>query len=164
MPTFAYNTLNDVVDWVASSIKAHQPLIDFCNDTYGKLITIYSGLDMLNPPQSDIAPFTILYRDVTTLGQAVKSSSSYVLTVQTAIEDPSIDDTDTQIIKYLGEENITTLSMLIYDAIRLSAPSGVCVEEMEFAFDNSQFPLYQSIGVITIRIPTIIGGQIKFSN
>jgi hypothetical protein len=163
MPTFAYNTLNDIANWVASSIKAYQPLIDFCNDTYDKNITIYSGMDMLNPPQSDTAPFTILYRDVTNLGQAVKSSS-YVLTVQTAIEDPTIDDTDMQIIKYLGEENITSLSMLIYDAIRLSAPSGVCVEEMEFAFDNSQFPLYQSIGVITIRIPTVIGGQIKFSN
>lgn len=130
---------------------ANEKLRKFCQDEYGKLPSIFFGMDEENPPAAEYFPMLCIY-ELHPGGGMTGNTKQHTLLVGVALEDSKIGkDELKRTYTYTGLLKVEKLRNLAEQAL-ISARLGKVNWQGESG-PIYKFPLFTSMSVVTVEIP-----------
>ncbi len=148
-----------IIERFKNAILAHEPLAAWCQDQFGKGLTLIIGMDQRNPPGETECPLIIL----TPEGPAIDGDAPdgrehrYPIGIRWGVVNEGVIR-DGNVITYPGQAQADRMGQLIWDALQAGCGDmllPLAEPELEAI---AYFPLIPGWMLVTVTTPYLIGG------
>ena len=151
-------TMTAILQKMRDLLKASTAISTWSTTKYGKVPTIYVGMDLKHQPKADTMPHVVLIPDGKDEG-VEQSTHVYSVLVAWCVSDSGITP-GTHTIEYDGLYNSDAFGQLIWSCLSdfsANCPASRCEYEVDGAVVLPLFPGYMTI---EIRVPVVMGATI----
>ncbi|MCA1990379.1 MAG: hypothetical protein LDL07_14770 [Desulfarculus sp.] len=152
-----------IIDRFKAAILASDDLADWCQEQFGKPLTLFIGMDQRNPPGEDACPLIILTPEgPASDGEAPEGGQRrYPIGVRWGVVNDGVT-TVGNVITYPGQAQADRMGQLIWAALEdgcedMSLPQAE--PELE---PIAYFPLIPGWMLVTVTVPVLIGAEIIY--
>lgn len=148
-----------IIERFKDAILAYEPLAVWCQDQFGKGLTLYIGMDQRNPPGKAECPLIILTPEGTaTDGESPDGREHrYPIGIRWGVVNEDVIKVG-NVITYPGQAQADRMGQLIWDALQ----AGCIDMSLPFAEPEMEpiayFPLIPGWMLVTVTTPYLIGG------
>lgn len=152
--------LSDIVRKMCNALRNDQALNDFCEERYGKLLTILVGVNTKQLPAKMDCPFIVISPGSKSEGVG-DAEHQYKISVAWCVYNGA-SVTENGVTEYLGVYETDDMGQLIYKALVTLNPDNP-IKHIDYSVDGmTNFPQFSGHMEATIVIPVVLGGTITY--
>ena len=153
-------SLQSIVEKWRDAIKNSAAISSFCQEKYGKDLTLFVGFNGKHPPQGHDCPYVVIFPGSKTEGLG-EPEYQYMVSLGWAIKQDAVTVTD-GVHEVLGVKESDQLGQLLYGAIA-EASANYPVTHAEYDIETQTFfPQFPGRIDAVISVPVTMGANLVY--